>query len=182
MRFGVANPVVACYYSRNATKMEIQEFIETAESYRGHLLRQARHYLHDADSAEDAVQETLVKLWMAKDRIADGAKMRSMASVVCRNVCLNTLRDSKCHIAINSAVAVMGENSPQTELEEREALQTLRQGIRALSDKQRAIIRMRNVEQLPYAVIAKVMGTSESSVRGMISKARMVLLNQLKKR
>ena len=63
---------------------------------------------------------------------------------------------------------------------EQENLQNLQQGIRSLSDKQRAIIRMRNVENLSYADIAKIIGTTESSVRGMISKARMLLLNQMK--
>ncbi|MDY5314783.1 MAG: sigma-70 family RNA polymerase sigma factor, partial [Sodaliphilus sp.] len=63
---------------------------------------------------------------------------------------------------------------------EQENLQNLQQSIRSLSDKQRAIIRMRNVENLSYADIAKIIGTTESSVRGMISKARIQLLNQMK--
>ena len=37
--------------------MEIQEFITEAEHLRRHLLSQAKHYLGDADSAEDAAQE-----------------------------------------------------------------------------------------------------------------------------
>ena len=69
--------------------MEIQEFITEAEHLRSHLLSQAKHYLGDADSAEDAAQETLVRLWLAKDRIPDATKMRNMASVVCKNVSLN---------------------------------------------------------------------------------------------
>ena len=43
--------------------MDIQEFIHGVEGLRSNLLKQARHYLNDADDAEDAVQETLVKLW-----------------------------------------------------------------------------------------------------------------------
>ena len=39
---------------------------------------------------------------------------------------------------------------------------------------------MRNVDKLSYTEIAKVLGTSESSVRGMICKARAILFNQLK--
>ena len=70
--------------------------------------------------------------------------------------------------------------SPLAWGELQENLQNLQQSIRSLSDKQRAIIRMRNVENLSYADIAKIIGTTESSVRGMISKARMQLLNQMK--
>lgn len=158
--------------------MEIQEFITEAEHLRSHLLSQAKHYLGDADSAEDAAQETLVRLWLAKDRIPDATKMKNMASVVCKNVSLNILRDAKPCVAIDRAESVVGTGNQQ--LVEQENLQNLQQGIRLLSDKQRAIIRMRNVENLSYADIAKIIGTTESSVRGMISKARMQLLNQMK--
>ena len=50
--------------------MDIQEFIHGVEGLRSNLLKQARHYLNDADDAEDAVQETLVKLWVVRDRVA----------------------------------------------------------------------------------------------------------------
>ena len=160
--------------------MELQEFITEAEHQRSQLLNQAMHYLGDADSAEDAAQETLIKLWLAKDRIPDASKMRNMASVICKNVSLNILRDTKCHVAIERAESVAGIGNPENQLVDQENLQNLQQSIRSLSDKQRAIIRMRNVENLSYADIAKIIGTTESSVRGMISKARLELLNKMK--
>ena len=66
------------------------------------------------------------------------------------------------------------------QLEEREGRLRLQRSVRALTDKQRAMLRMRNVENMQYADIAKIMGTSESSVRGMISKARMALVQLMK--
>lgn len=56
----------------------------------------------------------------------------------------------------------------------------MKRSIQALSPKQRALIRMRNVENMSYADIAKLIGTTESSVRGMISIARTQLLKQMK--
>lgn len=160
--------------------MEIHEFIQGAERLRNDLLSQAAHYLTDADDAEDAVQETLLRLWMARERIATPDKMRNMASVVCRNVALNMLRDATVRCAMDEAQTVSLQASPHEELEARETGLQLRRSIRALSPKQRALIRMRNVENLSYADIAKLMGTTESSVRGMICKARMELLKQMK--
>lgn len=160
--------------------MEIQEFIHHAEGLRSYLLRQARHYLENPDDAEDAVQETLVKLWMARDNITDASKMKNMAVVVCRNVSLNMLRKMPDTIPIDDEASIMAQGNPQELLEERENRKRLQRHIRTLSDKHRAILRMRNVENLPYADIAKIMGTTESSVRGMISKARMELLNKWK--
>ena len=84
--------------------MDIQEFIHGVEGLRSNLLKQARHYLNDADDAEDAVQETLVKLWVVRDRVAEASKMRNMAAVVCRNVSLNMLRDKRQTVSIDGGM------------------------------------------------------------------------------
>lgn len=160
--------------------MEIQEFIHTVERLRGDLLLQARHLLDSEEDAEDAVQETLVKLWVLRERIPDASKMRNMATVVCRNVSLNILRDARQSVPIETTEVITIQGNPQVLIEEQESRQKLKHSIETLTDKQRAILRMRNVENMSYADIANIIGTSESSVRGMISKARLALLKQMK--
>lgn len=160
--------------------MEIHEFIHSVERLRGDLLWQARRLLDSEDDAEDAVQETLMKLWIMKERILNADKMRNMAKIVCRNVSLNILRDARQLVPIETADTVSMQGNPQVLLEERESRQKLKHSIETLTDKQRTILRMRNVENMSYADIAKIIGTSESSVRGMISKARLALLKQMK--
>lgn len=160
--------------------MEIHEFIHSVERLRGDLLRQARRLLDSEDDAEDAVQETLMKLWIMKERILNADKMRNMATVVCRNVSLNILRDARQSVPIETAEVITLQGNPQVLLEQQEGRQKLKLSIEKLTDKQRAILRMRNVENMTYADIAKIIGSSESSVRGMISKARLALLKQMK--
>lgn len=160
--------------------MEIHEFIHSVERLRGDLLRQARRLLDSEDDAEDAVQETLMKLGIMKERILNADKMRNMATVVCRNVSLNILRDARQSVPIETAEVITLQGNPQVLLEEQESRQRLKRSIEKLTDKQRAILRMRNVENMTYADIAKIIGSSESSVRGMISKARLALLKQMK--
>ena len=160
--------------------MEIHEFIHSVERLRGDLLRQARRLLDSEDDAEDAVQETLMKLWIMKERILNADKMRNMATVVCRNVSLNILRDARQSVPIETAEIITLQGNPQVLLEQQESRQRLKRSIEKLTDKQRAILRMRNVENMTYADIAKIIGSSESSVRGMISKARLALLKQMK--
>ena len=160
--------------------MEIQEFIHRVESLRSILFQQSKHYLANPDDVEDVVQETLVKLWIARDRIVDASKMRNMATVICRNVSLNFLRNKRTTVSVGKAEEIMFQATPQEQLEERESRQKLRQSIHALTDKQRAILKMRNVDNMSYADIAQIIGTSESSIRGMISKARLELLKQMK--
>lgn len=160
--------------------MEIHEFIHIVERLRGDLLRQATRLLDSEDDAEDTVQETLMKLWIMKERIPDADKMRNMAMVVCRNVSLNILRDARQSVPIETAEVITLQGNPLVQLEEQESRQKLKRSIETLTDKQRAILRMRNVENMSYTDIARIIGTSESSVRGMISKARLALLKQMK--
>lgn len=160
--------------------MQLKEWIQSVERMRPDLLRQAYHYLGDAEMAEDAVQDTLLKLWIAKHRIANVAKMKNFAAVICKNTALDMLRHKKRMVGMEEAITDASSPSPQVLMEERESFSRLEQGIRSLPPKQRAILRMRNVEHLPYADIAKILGTTESSVRGMMSKARLNLINQLK--
>lgn len=161
--------------------MEKQEFVNGTERLRDGLLKQAMHYLGDGSDAEDAVQETLLKLWTVRERIADATKMQHMASVVCRNISLNMLRDARFNVQIEKVGYMANADNPHNQLEIKESDSMLKQSIRALSDRHRAIIRMRNVENMPYTDIARILGTTESSVRGMISKARMELIKNLKK-
>lgn len=144
------------------------------------MLRQALTYLSDTDDAEDVVQEALAKLWQLKDRIDNAEKMAHLASVIVKNTSLNTIRNHKVSVQIDSVNLLGSANNPQRHLEEQEAHQRLEQAISRLPDKQRAIIRMRNVEQLSYTEIAQVLGTTESSVRGMICRARVTLMKEMK--
>ena len=106
--------------------MEIHEFIHSVERLRGDLLRQARRLLDSEDDAEDAVQETLMKLWIMKERILNADKMRNMATVVCRNVSLNILRDARQSVPIETAEVITLQGNPQVLLEEQESRQRLK--------------------------------------------------------
>ena len=50
--------------------MEISEFIEYVRRYRHDFVGIAHHYFHDEHEVEDAVQDALIRLWMARERKA----------------------------------------------------------------------------------------------------------------
>ena len=160
--------------------MELQEFTENAQKLRMQMHQQAMHYLDSSEDSDDVVQEAFIKLWLKRKDIDDFNKMRNLASVVVRNISLNIIRDRKFTSDIDNCISIASNVDAQQQLEEKENHQRLQDAIKTLSDKQRALIRMRNVENLSYSEIAKMIGTSESSVRAMICKARALLINQMK--
>ena len=142
--------------------------------------QQAMHYLDSSDDSDDVVQEAFIKLWLKRKDIDDFTKMRNLASVVVRNISLNMIRDRRNTDSIDNCIAISPHPDAQQRMEEHERQQQLQRAIQTLTDKQRALIRMRNVENLSYTEIAKMLGTSESSVRAMICKAKSAIINQMK--
>lgn len=163
--------------------MELNEFINTVTKVKSQMLRQAQTYLRNTEDAEDVVQEALAKLWQMRQRIDNAEKMAHLASVIVKNTSLNSIRNRKreTHLCPPCEVGslLVSSDTPQRQLEYKETHQRLQQAITQLPDKQRAVVRMRNVEQLSYTEIAQVLGTTESSVRAMICKARATLMRQL---
>lgn len=160
--------------------MERSEFIKNILPLREQMFRQTLHYLANEDDAEDLVQEALLKLWALRERIADKDKMLHLASVVVKNSSITFLKRKRATQSLSPANNLTNNCDAQRLLEEKEDRRKLECAIAQLTDKQRAMIRMRNVENLSYADIAQVMGTTESSVRGMICKARMAIMKQMK--
>ena len=67
-------------------------------------------------------------------------------------------------------------------MEDRENAEWMREAVRNLSDKYRAVLRMRQVEHLEMGEIARIIGATEGVVRTILSRARKQMMEQLKVR
>lgn len=162
--------------------MELKEFTETVSKIRAQILKTALCHLYSPDDAEDVVQETMTILWVQRNSIPHPDKMLHFATVVVRNVSIDMLRKRKRTLTLDEVTMEPQNNiDAQSTMEEQEQQLLLKQAVSSLSNKQQAIVRMRNVENLSYAEIAAILGTTESSVRGTLSRARATLINQLNK-
>ena len=66
--------------------MKAEEFHKMFVPLRGRLLQQALHLsAHDADTAEDLVQETLLRLWELRDDLTKHPNVEALASIILRN-------------------------------------------------------------------------------------------------
>ena len=72
--------------------------------------------------------------------------------------------------------------TPQSMLEESENERLMQQCMKSLPAKYKELIQMRNGEGLSYKDIANLIGSTESSVRGMVAKARAMLITQFNER
>lgn len=165
--------------------MDRSEFERIVPGLRLKMLKVALFYLADVNEAEDIVQDALLKLWMARDKINKlRGNIEPLGITVTKNLCIDHLRTLKRHLKGNLSDCAMfssGEDA-QTQLECEENEQWIQTVVRSLPDKYRTVLHMRQVEQMEFIEIANIIGTTETSVRVILSRARAKMLEQLKQR
>ena len=78
--------------------MESQDFQNIATSVRPKLMNLCRSFFDKQElayDAEDAVQETLLRLWQMQDRLSDYQKPEALAMLIAKNVCIDILKLNK---------------------------------------------------------------------------------------
>ena len=72
----------------------------------------------------------------------------------------------------NAGPLVATGADPQEALSEAERRRALQLSLQVLSEKERAALVLRDLEGLPTEEVARILGSSEATVRSQISKAR----------
>ena len=165
--------------------MDRQDFEQVVPELRLKLLKIALFYLADEEEAEDVVQDTLLKLWMTRSNINDGkAGMEALGTTIAKNLSIDRLRTIQRHRheELPDNIAHDDGNNAQTRIEQKENENWIKAVVNNLPDKHRAVLQMRQEEQMEFSEIARIMGTSETSVRVILSRARAKVMEQLKQR
>ncbi|MBE6228749.1 MAG: RNA polymerase sigma-70 factor [Bacteroidales bacterium] len=135
----------------------------------------ALHYLGNADSAEDVVQESFAALW---EKLQEGVAISNRKAylyMMVRNRCLDQLRRKGIPTESLKPYDTYGiiEDDDAQERSQTEA--RLWTAIDSLPEKCRQIFLMSKRDGLKYMEIADELGISENTVRNQISKALKIL-------
>ena len=170
--------------------MERLKYISLVKELRQIAVARAMSLLDGKDDAEDVAGEVLLKLWERHENLRDNTdEVRHLADRMARNLALNLLQRRRRHPILRifyrqgSGEEGTGDipdipdwTTPQQYIEDKEAYSIGRRAMSQLPYNWRRIVEMREREEMSFAEIAQVLGTSESSCRGMMSKARQRLL------
>ena len=163
--------------------MERQRFIFLASDLRRTAVG-AVAVLVDEEEAEDVAQETMLRMWESVERLDDDeARLNAFAATTARNLVRNRLRQKRRHplqrlLGIHDRQA---DETPQRRLEDIESQDVFAQALEQLPYNWRRVLQMRNVEDMTFIEIAAVLGTTESSVRGLLSKSRKRMVELINK-
>ena len=159
--------------------MNNHEFEIFARGCRDELLAIACRLLRHRDDAEDAVQETLLKLYAMRHDLAKYHSVEALAKVVVRHISLNYLRSQRRHPMLTLRADYEGDAPPDSELKE-EAIKSLLRTIDLLPSKQQMILRLRHIEEMDTDDIARIANMSIDAVYQNLSRARRAILQRFK--
>ena len=141
--------------------------------YRGQLVRYCGRLLPDG-RAEDAVQQTFVSAYDAMRRSSARLELRPWLYRIAHNASLNALRDRALrHEPLSEHHD--GVERPEQALERTQGLREVVGAVKALPERQRAAILLRELEGRSYEEIAGELGVSGGAVRQLLNRARTTL-------
>ena len=156
--------------------MERQKYISLVSELRQIAVTRAKALLGNEESAEDVAEEILLKLWERHLNLRDEVdEVRHLADTMARNLSLNQLRYRRRHPS-SDIPDIPDLFTPHQYVEDKEVGKLVLRAMHLLPYNWRKIVEMREWKEMSFAEIAEVLGTTESSCRGMMSKARHKLL------
>ena len=153
--------------------MDRAEFGDYAERYKDTVYRVALNFMGNAQDAEDAVQETLLKLFLSREKFESEEHVKRWMIRVALNFCKNAARAQKRRVPTPPEELAL---SVPFEAEEQTALFT---AVMSLPDKYRVPLYLFYYEEYSVKEIAHILEISDSAVTTRLQRARARLRSEL---
>ncbi|MDN3634612.1 RNA polymerase sigma factor [Neolewinella lacunae] len=145
-----------------------------------HLLRM----LQSSADVDDVLQNTLIKVYRHLDRFREESKLSTWLYRIATNEALAWLRSQQRRerrISSEDPALTAGRTLRADPFFDGDAAQLeLQKALAALPDKQRAVFLLRYYDELPYAEISQITGTSEGALKASYHLAVKKIESKLK--
>jgi RNA polymerase sigma-70 factor (ECF subfamily) len=157
-------------------------FGRLADRYEQKVYRLCLSLLRAPDQAEDAAQESLVRIWRALPRYDGRASLSTWIYTITRNRCLtvierrrdlDSLSEPEVQHAADTAHAVQPDTGSDTD-------GLLRELVEALPERFRRVITLYYYEDRSVAEVADMLGVPEGTVKASLHRARAALLERVR--
>jgi RNA polymerase sigma-70 factor (ECF subfamily) len=174
----LSHPVQAAALSagtiRRAKLGDLDAFTEIVDAYYARCLRFARAMLRNAEDAEDAVQDTFVRLYRALPRYEERQKFEAWLFQILGNVCrtANTVhqRDVSRIVDDDALDRVASEDDPSRSVEGEWGV-TVRRALADVPEYNREIFLLHYIEGLSYDEIERMTGVKQSALKMRVKRA-----------
>lgn len=140
------------------------------------LFRLALRITLNREEAEDVVQDTLIKVWNARDRWLELDSIEAYSLTIARNLSLDRIKkmENQNDSLEEQNTERLDENTstPSERMIQKDKLDIVRNIIDELPEKQRSCLQLRDIEGKFYKEIADILCITEDQVKVNIFRAR----------
>ena len=166
-----------------------QAYIELVRRYRDRLMTFVFRFLGDMELSEDIVQDTMIKVYTHKHYYKEIAKFSTWIYTIAGNLAKTELRKRK-----RRKVTLLSQMNtddrkyeiPSTELQSEDIVQGeyteryIQKAILQLPLHFRTVVILRDIQELSYEEISKIVNVPLGTVKSRINRARLQLQQTLK--
>jgi RNA polymerase sigma factor (sigma-70 family) len=146
-----------------------QAFTELMRRYQKRVYWLARRIVRDHDDADDVVQETFVKAYLALGEFRGDAGFFTWLYRIAVNLSLNTVRKRQVMNYLRESELLSkilpSPDDPSASVEHHELESALQRAVATLPEKQKAVFVLRYYDELTYEEIAKILKTSVGGLK-----------------
>jgi len=159
----------------------------TLARYQDKVYRLCCALLRDPSAAEDAAQESLVRIWKAIGGYDGRASLSTWIYTITRNRCLTAIeRRRELASLSDDAIAAEAEAQAQTlgaaDDEPQQGAALLRELVDLLPERYRRTLTLFYYQDRSVSEVARMLGMPEGTVKTNLSRARAALAEQLRRR
>ena len=153
--------------------MNQNEFMLLVNPFKDKVFRMAKRLLVSTEEAEDATQEVLVKLWNKNGSLDEYKSIEAVAMTMTKNYCLDQLKSKRAsNMKIVHNNFTDREPGLQQKVEDRDTWNWVEKIINDVPEQQKLIVQMRDIEEMEFEEIGKILEMNESAIRTALSRAR----------
>ena len=166
-----------------------QAYVELVNRYRDRLMNFVYRFVNDYEQSEDIAQETLIKLYTHKHYYKNIAKFSTWIYTIAANLAKSELRKKKTRKVTNLSQMSTEEREyelpavqPDTDqsIESEFIHKRIQAAIQKLPLHFRTVTILRDIQELSYEEISKIVDVPLGTVKSRINRARIQLQKELK--
>lgn len=155
---------------RQRDRMDIEQFNHNIVAMRDELLAAALRLSGNSDTAEDLVQEVMLRLWDMRSKLDRHTCHKALALTILRNKFYDEQRHARFETPAKTTADERGREDTRVEtVDEVVLIEKIMEGLPPL---QAQILRMKEIDGYDKEEIMKITGCTAESLRQNLSRAR----------